>query len=375
MALINKALVVGGGIGGLAVAAGLKLKGIDVEIVEAMERSEVYHVGIIVQGNFLHALGKLGLAKKAIAAGFPYDGFHNFDLNNNFLFSQPPIYMGDGDFPAFLGITRPALHKVQLETVQEMGIPMHLGLTFETLKQVEGGVEVTFTDGRTDTYDLVIGADGGNSDTRKHLFGDAFKPTFTGQGVWRYNIPRPSDMKDMTLFRGKPGGTAGLVPLTEDTMYLFFVGGEPGNPHFAPETLADELRERISVYKGPIESVREQITDASKVVYRPLFGTMVPKPWHTGRVVLLGDAIHASTPHMGQGAALAVEDAVVLADELTEAVDLETALTNYTERRYERCKQVVESSLAIGAHELNPDDGLDIPALFAKVYETLAKPL
>lgn len=375
MTQVHKVLVVGGGIGGLAAAVGLKRKGIDVEIAEKMETSTVYHVGIIVQGNFLHALGELGLADKAIEAGFPYDGFHNYDVNNNFLFSQPPIYMGDGDYPAFLGLTRPALHEIQIDAVKEMGIPLHLGVTYETIDETDDGVKVTFTDGRVETYDLVIGADGWNSQTRRLLFGDETQAEYTGQGVWRYNIPRTDDLKDMTLFRGKPGGTAGLVPLTEDTMYLFYVGGEPGNPHFPVETLADELRERIAVYKGPVEKVREQITDSTKVVYRPLYALLQPKPWHSGRVVLLGDAIHSSTPHMGQGAALAVEDAVVLAEELASDKDLATALDSYADRRFDRCKQVVEGSRAIGDHELNPDDGLDVPALFGRVYETLSQPL
>ncbi|RZN31443.1 FAD-dependent monooxygenase [Bradyrhizobium sp. Leo121] len=375
MVLVNTALIIGGGIGGLATALGLKRKGIDVEIVERMEQSQVYHVGIIVQGNFLHALGRLGLAEKAIAAGFPYDGFHNYDANGNFLFSQPPIYMGDGDFPAFLGLTRPALHEVQLDAVREEGIPLRLGVTYEKLEDLGDKVSVTFTDGSTKSYDIVIAADGVNSPTRKLLFGDKYEPAFTGQGVWRYNIPRPADLKDMMLFRAKPGGTAGLVPLTKNTMYLFYVGGESGNPYFPPETLAKELQDRIAVYKGPIESVRPHITDPKLVVYRPLFATLVREPWHRGRIVLLGDACHASTPHMGQGAALAVEDAVVLAEELTTAKDIDTALSNHFNRRFERCKQVVEGSMAIGAHELDPNDGLDVPALFGRVYQTLAQPL
>ncbi len=375
MANVARVLIVGGGIGGLATAVGLQQRRIDVEIVEKMERSEVYHVGIIVQGNFLHALGKLGLAEKAMAAGFPYDGFHNYDTENNHLFSQPPIYMGDGDFPAFLGLTRPALHKIQLDAAKDAGIPLHLGASFSKIEDKGDSVEVAFTDGRIGKYDLVIGADGWNSDVRRLLMGDEHAPQYTGQGVWRCNVPRPESMKDMTLYRGKPGGTTGLVPLTKETMYVFHVCGEPGNPRFAPETLADELCKRLEGYKGPVEAVRELVTDPLQVVYRPLYAGLVPAPWNRGRIVLLGDAVHSSTPHMGQGAALAVESAVVLSEELAEAPDLDTALANYVNRRFERSKQVVEGSRAIGDHEMNPNDGLDVPALFGRVYQTLSQPL
>ena len=375
MPVVAKVLVVGGGIGGLAVAVGLKRHGIDVEIVELMQSSKVYHVGIIVQGNFLHALGRLGLAEKAIAAGFPHGGYHNFDVNNNHLFSPPPIQMGDGGFPASLGMTRPALHEIQLQAVREMNIPMHLGITWKEIEVRGAGVRVTFTNGRIDDYDLVVGADGWNSDLRRLLFGQENAPEFTGQGVWRYNIPRPNELRDMSLFRGKPGGTAGLVPITKDSMYVFYVCNEPGNPKFPPETLDAELRKRLEGYKGPIEKVREQITDANQVVYRPLWAGLSPAPWHKGRVVLLGDAVHASTPHLGQGAALAVEDAVVLSEELDTAGSVEGALTNYVRRRFERCRQVVEGSRAIGDHEMNPDDGLDVSTLFDRVSQTLAQPL
>ena len=375
MPVVAKVLVVGGGIGGLAVAVGLKRCGVEVEIVERMRSSRVYHVGIIVQGNFLHALGRLGLAEKAIATGFPHDAFSNFDVNNNFLFSQPLIRVRDSNLPGSLGLTRPALHEIQLQAVQEMNIPMHLGVTWSAIEVRGAGVRVTFTDGKVDDYDLVVGADGWNSDLRNLLFGQENAPKFTGQGVWRYNIPRPNELRDQRLFRGKPGGTAGLVPVTKDTMYVFYVCSEAGNPKFPPQTLDAELRKRLEGYKGPIEQVREQITDADQVVYRPLWAGLSPAPWHKGRVVLLGDAVHAATPHMGQGAALAVEDAVVLAEELDTARSVENALANYVGRRFERCRQVVEGSRAIGNHEMNADDGLDVPALFERVYQTLAQPL
>ena len=375
MTAAKQVLIVGGGIGGLSTAIGLKRKGIDVEIIEKKKLNKVYHVGIIVQGNFIAAMGELGIAEKAIARGFPYEEFHNYTFKGEHLFLQPPLHFGNRNYPAYLGLTRPALHDVLTEEVNAFGVPMRLGVTYTDIDNSGDKAVVTFTDGSRKNYDLVIGADGVASDTRKYVLQRECLPEYTGQGVWRYNIPRPDWMRGMYVYRGAPDQAVGLVPLSADMMYLFCVRREDRNLRFADDKLADELRARLEVYEGPVAEIRHHITEPGLVVYRPLESLLADKPWHRGRIVLIGDAAHSSTPHMGQGAALAVEDAVVLSDELGRNQDLETALINFTERRYERCKIVVDAALAVGNHEMNPQDGTDVAGLFAKVYQTLSQPL
>lgn len=375
MAAVKHVLIVGGGIGGLATAIGLKRKGVDVEIIEKKKINKVYHVGIIVQGNFIAAMGELGIAEKAISRGYPYEEFHNYDFKGGHLFSQPSFRFGNGNYPAYLGLTRPALHDVLTEEVEALGVRTRLGVTFTAIDNARDKAAVSLSDGSKEIYDLVIGADGVASDTRKYVLQRECVPEYTGQGVWRYNIPRPDWMRGMYVYRGARDQAVGLVPLSADMMYLFCVRKEDRNLRFADDKLADELRARLDVYEGPVAEIRHHITEPSLVVYRPLESLLADKPWHRGRIVLIGDAAHSSTPHMGQGAALAVEDAVVLSDELGKDQDLETALTNFTHRRYERCKIVVDAARAVGDHEMNPQDGTDVAGLFAKVYETLSQPL
>jgi 2-polyprenyl-6-methoxyphenol hydroxylase-like FAD-dependent oxidoreductase len=375
MAAIKKALVVGGGVGGLSVALGLHAKGIGVEIVELNTKWTVYHVGIIVQRNFLQALGMLGVAEQAMAKGFPYEGIHNFDVQGKYLFPVPPIDSHGSPYPGNLGLTRPALHEILTGAVRERGIPVRLGVSFSSLRDHGDHVDVEFTDGSAGEYDLVIGADGVRSAVRKHLYGPDLVPQFTGQGVWRYNLPRPPEFVDMVMYRGKPGMNAGLVPLDAKTMYVFVVNAEPGNPRFPPESLAAELRQRLDGYGGELARIRDLITDPALVVYRPLELLMVPAPWHHGRVVLLGDAAHSGTPHLGQGAAMAVEDAVVLADQMDVAATVEEALEGYNRRRFDRVKTVVEASVLIGQGEMDPSMKIDFPALFERVFSTLVQPL
>ena len=110
-------------------------------------------------------------------------------------------------------------------------------------------------------------------------------------------------------------------------------------------------------------------------MYRPLESVFVPSPWHRGRVVLIGDAAHAITPHLGQGAAQAVEDAVVLADELQKDAPLNESLERFERRRYQRCKLILEASLKIGELEMHPDPKQDLRPLMAKVGETVVQPI
>jgi 2-polyprenyl-6-methoxyphenol hydroxylase-like FAD-dependent oxidoreductase len=194
-----------------------------------------------------------------------------------------------------------------------------------------------------------VGADGVYSKTRSLLFGDKYQPKYTGQGAWRYNVPRPEGMDRSYIYDGVPGGKAGLVPLTKDTMYIYLVLQEEGNPFFPPEQLATLFKERLGAYGGLVGEVRDQyITDPEQVVYRPLEAVFVSEPWYQGRILLIGDAAHASTPHLGQGAAQAIEDAVVLGEEATSGLAPAVFLKRFMERRFERCKFILESSLQIG---------------------------
>jgi 2-polyprenyl-6-methoxyphenol hydroxylase-like FAD-dependent oxidoreductase len=323
MSKANKVLVVGGGVGGLAVAIGLHQKGVPVEVVERDADWKVYHVGIIVQANFVRALNALGVGEAAVKAGYAYRGARFMDISGKVLAELP------GDTAV---------------------------VTFEALNDTGDGVDVTFTDGTSGHYDLVIGADGNYSAVRKQIFPDA-TPKYTGQGVWRYNVPRPADLEWSDLYIGKPKGKVGYCPLTPEEMYIFAVFEEPGNPKFAPESLADEMRKRLEGYGGLMAEA-----------------CIMPDPWYKGRVVLIGDAAHSATPHLGQGAAMAVEDAVVLAEELASK-DVDAALRAFMDRRFERAKLVGTSSIKLGEWEMNPETAGDPIELTNSVRQKLAEPV
>ena len=228
MAAVKRILVIGGGIGGLCAAIGLKKEGFEVEVWEINTSTKVYHVGIIVHGNFLGALDRIGIADQAIAAGYPYDAFDFYDMDGTHLHPGPAIRLVER-FPASLGITRPALHKVLLDEVARLEIPLHLGRTFTDLEEGKDDIRVTSNEGETTSFDLVVGADGIASETRKIVAGPTAEPEFVDMAVWRYNFTRLPEVDGLQVFKNKPGSIAGLVPLSEDTMYAFLVDKAVGN--------------------------------------------------------------------------------------------------------------------------------------------------
>lgn len=332
----------------------------------------VYGVGIIQQSNVLRAMDQLGVLDAFIDASCGFDAVEIFIPDGTMVARVPSPCLVEGR-PANVGIGRRALQKVLGDSATGLGAELRLGLTVTRLDDDGERVSVTFSDGSAGTFDLVVGADGVYSQTREMVLPDAQRPEFTGQGVWRYNFPRPAEMDALQVYNG-PIGT-GLVPMDATTMYIFVTTPEPDNPRFAQEGMAGRMRARIANCAPRIRALASQITDDAGVVYRPLEAMLVRGPWHKGRVALLGDAVHATTPHLGQGAGMAIEDAIVLADELGKARDVESALAAYRDRRFDRCRYIVESSLAICMGQLGKGPMVDQHQATADMMARVAQPI
>ncbi len=365
--------MVGGGIGGLTSAIALRRDGHAVEVIERDPTWSVYGVGIIQQSNVVRAMRQLGLLDDYISAGFGFDHVEVYIPTGQCVAKIPTPNLVEG-YPSNVGIGRRALHKVLGDRAQGAGAKVRLGVTAQTLKDDGAGVDVTFSDGSSGRYDIVIGADGLYSQTRGQLFPDAPQPEFTGQSVWRYNLPRPADLTGLCAYEGATG--LGLVPLSDTLMYMFITTPEPGNPFYAKEDLAKTMRNKVAGVPSPaIQTLAAQITDDAEVVYKPLEWLFLAGAWHKGRVVLLGDAVHATTPHLGQGAGMAIEDSIVLAEELAAADTPEAAFTAFRERRYERCKYIVEASKAICDGQLGKGPRIENAVATREMFGVVAAPI
>lgn len=361
MPAIERALVVGGGIGGLAAGVALRQQGVAVDLVELKPDLSVYGVGIIQPNNTLRALAKVGLAQACVGVGAPFPGWRIHDAAGNVLMDAPSTSDADPSYPPNNGITRPKLHKILTTAAQREGVDLRFGDTIDTMEDGADCVTVRFTSGRSGRYGLIIGSDGIYSDLRRRLFGDQHQPRFTGQGVWRYNLPRPAGMEWGQLFFG-PHSKVGLVPMSRDLMYMLIVTAEPGNPRLGGDGMAEAMRQRLETFSGPIDDLKPLITDPAGVVYRPMETMLLPAPWMKGRTLLIGDAAHSTTPHLAQGAAIAIEDAVLIGELMGRDAPVPALLDEFMARRFARAKHVIDSSVQIGEWEMEQWRGVHNPA-------------
>lgn len=353
---IATALVVGGGIGGMATAISLARRGVAVELIDLDPDWRVYGAGITITGPTLRAYKHLGLVDRIKAEGAVTTSSSKVRLFNGQILrvlDEPEIEEG---LPATGGIMRPVLHRIMQDRVRELAIPVQLGLTVSALNSHGDGVDVTFSDGTTGRYDLAVGADSVFSGVRKLAFPHMGEPVETGQGCWRISIRKPPE-QDMGEFYFGGDNPCGITICGKDAVYLFLL-----TPHVPRETFMSEeelfttLQELLAPFGGNAGWIRDNMTRADWINYRPLAAAIQPRPWSNGRVVLLGDAVHATTPHLASGAGMAVESGIVLAQELAKNDTVEAALAAYEERRFDRCKDVIDSSVAIGQLQLEHGD-------------------
>ncbi|MEH3107836.1 MAG: FAD-dependent oxidoreductase [Sphingomonas fennica] len=369
----SRILVIGGGIGGLTAAIALRRQGFPVDVIERDPDWTVYGVGIIQQANVIRAMAHLGLVDDYLDAGSPFDRVDIFIPTGQQVASVPTPKLVE-NYPANVGIGRPALHKVLSAATIASGATVRLGVTADRLDDDGEGVDVVFSDGTTGRYDIVVGADGLYSQTRRAIFADAPVPQFAGQGVWRYNFPRDDGDGRIAVFEGPTG--VGLVPTSPTQMYMYVTTPEPGNPRYPREGIAAVMQAKLAGVPAPqIRALAATISDDAGVVYKPLETLMLEGPWHAGRIVLLGDAVHATTPHLGQGAGMAIEDSIVLAEELAAAShDPEAAFAAYRARRFDRCRYIVESSAAICAAQI-AGRRVDQAAATKGMFDVVAQPI
>ncbi len=232
---------------------------------------------------------------------------------------------------------------------------------------------VRFSDGSTASYDLVVGADGANSKLRDIVFGPDCRPKYTGQAVWRAVVSRPAEVQARFSFYGARN-KAGFNPVSQTSMYVYLVQNLPEFIRLQHDHLPTLMREQLNDFGGLVAAAREEICAPDKIVYRPITSTILQPPWHRGRVVLLGDAAHTTTPQMAAGAAIAIEDSVVLASLLQTDQPVAAVLESFMSRRYDRCKMVVENSFQLGEWERNPTAQSDPVGLFDQSMKALAQP-
>jgi 2-polyprenyl-6-methoxyphenol hydroxylase-like FAD-dependent oxidoreductase len=371
---VQNVLIVGGGFSGLAAAIALRKQGIEVEVVELEPDWMTDGIGISLVGAALRAFESLGILDAFLACGHVSDGIDVLDPKGDVLGVIPtPRLLAD--VPGAAAIKRRRLARVLGDEAMRLGANIRLGSTFRSLHQDAYSVEVEFADGRRRRYDLVIGADGIRSKVRDAVLPQGFKPEYTGQGCWRALIPRSPEIERTTLWVGGKL-KAGACPVSDKEMYLFINESRASSEQVPDAHLLPLAKALLAgMPNRALQEIGAQLGEASCLVFRPMESLLVPLPWHVGRVVLIGDAVHAPTPHLASGTCLGIEDGVVLAEELHRGESLAAALTAYEERRRERCSTAVENSRRLCELEVHGDGGVAHAAMmesgFARMLEDI----
>ncbi|MCI3925189.1 FAD-dependent monooxygenase [Paenibacillus sp. TRM 82003] len=346
-----KAIVIGAGIGGLSVAVALRAVGVDVVVYEREPTVRHGGAGLGVGANALQAFGKLGLDDAVLRAGRTLEEVRFQSAEGAPLHRvATPASAGRTRRPEQIALERNELMKLLLQATEDAGVSVRTGMKLESVRTGTGGAAATFEDGTTAEGDVLVGADGLRSAVRR-AFLPSVAPKYAGYTCWRAVVRVDPDALrlDPTRFLETWGsrGRFGIVPLPDDRVYWFAcVNGPAGDPALRRVTASD-LAARFASYHEPIPALLRATPD-EYVLHRDIY-RLPPLPrFAFGRVALLGDAAHAMTPNLGQGAGQSVEDAVILADCVRRTVDVEEALLVYDRERRLRTRAIAWMSDAVG---------------------------
>ena len=375
MAAVDRVLVVGGSMAGMSCAIQMRKAGIAVDLVEIDPTWKAVGAGITITGPTLRALKTIGVLPEVLAAGATWNSIKVHDKAGTLL-EEAPLHAIGPDLPTTGAVLRPLLHKILAAATTASGVNVRLGLSVTELAEHPDQVDATFSDGTQGRYDLVVGADGIFSKTRDMIFPGAAKPRFTGQVIYRLLAERPPGV-DRTYFFMGGDYKVGFNPVSATHMYMYLLQPAPNNPWIDAKDQPQRLYEAMEGFGGFIPQIRDTVrtTNAHTVNYRPLEVLLQPAPWYRGHVVLIGDAAHSTPPHLASGAGMAIEDGIVLTEEIQTQPTLTAALEKFMERRFERCRLVIENSVKLGDIEMNHGSTAEHTRLMVEALSALRQPI
>ena len=376
MAVVRKVLIIGGGFSGMAAAIQMRKAGIDVDLVEIDPNWRPEGAGITVNGPTLRALETIGVFDEFARRGFTSSGVDLFTPTGQKIGEIPTPKVAGSDVPGGGGIMRPELGRILADATRGSDVSVRVGCTYTAIEQTGDQVTVAFTDGTTDTYDLVVAADGVHSKTRERFFPEVKPPQYIGQGVWRTVLPRPAEIVRPRMWLG---GTVkvGVNPVSQTHLYMFITEARPEKTNLDPATFPDLVTSMLKSFPDPIvQSLIPHVFAAEAAIdYRPLGNLLVPAPWNRGRVILIGDTVAATTPHLASGAGIGIESGIILAEELAKAATLQDAFDGFHARRWERCRMVIENSERLCRIEMENGDKAEHARIMRESVMALTQPI
>jgi 2-polyprenyl-6-methoxyphenol hydroxylase-like FAD-dependent oxidoreductase len=343
---MTKALVIGGGIGGLTAALALRRRGIDAEVYEAAPALQPVGKGIWVPTNAMQVLDRLGLAGAVREAGCGLERIEVRTVEGLVLMA-----VDVREFAARYGHLTVSIHRADLVHALAGALPaeaLHLGKRLVDFAASADGVSARFEDGSEARGDVLIGADGIHSAVRERLFGPV-PLRYSGQTCYRgvAALALPADLAQTCLEVWGGAARFGFSAVGPGQVYWFAPVRAPANsPQRTGPALSEELAERYARFPAPIPAIVRN-TPPDEIVRTDLYDIRPLARWWRGRVALLGDAAHAMTPNLGQGGAQAIEDAYALAGQLAGRPP-EPAFAEYQRVRKPKADRVARTAWRLG---------------------------
>jgi 2-polyprenyl-6-methoxyphenol hydroxylase-like FAD-dependent oxidoreductase len=343
--------IIGGGIGGLTTAIALQQKGFSVKIYEAAPVIREVGAGLWVAANAINIFERLGIADEIKKAGNQLESSMLADHNG-----KP---MSKVDFKKIInsyGNGTTTIHRAKLQSILMSHVEkgsIEIGKKLKKIENTEGVVKVCFEDGTTSESDILIGADGIHSQVREHLFGN-IPLRYSNQTCWRGIAKmRLDDTKNGAELWGTKGGLrSSYAQINDEEVYWYITKKEKEGTKIPTLKVKKYLLDLVSEFQSDIQKVIQN-TDNQAIIQNDLSDLTPLKRWHKGNIVLMGDAAHATTPNLGQGACQAIEDAYVLADCLAstplKAGSVLEAFLLFEKLRMEKANFVVKTSMQIAS--------------------------
>lgn len=330
-------LIAGAGIAGLAMALALRDRDISFEIVEREASETRRGAGMYLPGNAVRALGQLGVIDRVCEMAPAIDVQRIFDSRGGLL-NQIDLASFWRQCGGCLSLSRTALQRILKDALTET--PIRYDLSIASIHQDATDALVTFNDGTQRAYDLVIGADGIQSTVRSAAFGQR-EPLDLGIASWRTIIDNQFGVTGWTAMLG-PKRTLLAIPVDEGRLYVY-ADVAASDRAYAGSHPVQTIRELFSSFAAPLRPIVDSL-DAAASIHASRLREIPAQMTHKGCVVLIGDAAHATSPSMAQGAGMALEDALVLAEALSHAQSVPAALEAFSARRLGRVQWVQRQS-------------------------------
>lgn len=343
-----KIAIIGGGIGGLTTAIALQSKGFtDITVYEAAPEIRAVGAGILIASNAMTIFQRLGISEQIKSEGNILDfvslANHHGEILSKVDFSKIIKRYGNGT----VSIHRGRLQQVLLKNASKTTVLV--GKRLKNIKNTEGGkTQLNFEDNSTAEADIIIGADGIHSAVRKHLFGET-PLRYSGQTCWRgiAKMQTENPKASVEMWGTQAGVRACVNQVNETEVYWYITEKHTAGMKLSVEETKPYLLNLVSEFNSPIQKAI-QLTENQDILHNDLSDFKPINQWYKDNIVLVGDAAHATTPNLGQGACQAIEDALCLANCLKETPSVKEAFSRFQNDRMKKVKFVVSTSFQIG---------------------------